>query len=67
MEIQEISETRGEATVATSQTVGIAVKLSRNSNPVVKWAIDKFAPEGKTLIKLLHVLPKQKMVPTPST
>jgi hypothetical protein len=66
MEIQEISEARGEVTATTSQTVGIAVKLSGSSKQVVKWALDKFAPEGKTLIKLLHVLPKQKMVPTPS-
>lgn len=65
MEIQETGETREEE-ASTSLTVGIAVKDSRKCKQVVKWALDKFTPEGKTIIKLLHVLPKAKMVPTAS-
>lgn len=66
MEIQEISEPRGEVAAATSLTVGIAIKDGRTSKHVVKWALDKFVPERITSIKILHILPKLKMVPTPS-
>ncbi|KAJ4775146.1 U-box domain-containing protein kinase family protein [Rhynchospora pubera] len=65
MEIQELSETMGEAVPATVVTVGVAIKDSRTSKHVVKWALDKFTPEGTILFKLLYVLPKIKMVPTP--
>lgn len=66
MEIQESSEPRGDVAAATSLTVGIAIKNGRTSKHVVKWALDKFVPEGITSIKILHILPKLKMVPTPS-
>ncbi|KAJ3691047.1 hypothetical protein LUZ61_020211 [Rhynchospora tenuis] len=65
MEIQEVNGTMGEVVPATVVTVGIGVKDSRTSKHVVKWALDKFTPEGTILFKLLYVLPKIKMVPTP--
>lgn len=46
--------------------VAIAINGNRNSKYVVKWALDKFVPEGKIMFKLLHVRPKITTVPTPS-
>lgn len=47
-------------------TVGIAIDGKSKSKYVVRWALDKFIPEGKVLFKLLHVHPRITGVPTPS-
>uniref|UniRef100_A0A0D9WLL9 RING-type E3 ubiquitin transferase n=1 Tax=Leersia perrieri TaxID=77586 RepID=A0A0D9WLL9_9ORYZ len=46
-------------------TVAIAVNGSKTSKHAVKWALDKFVPEGRVLFRILHVRPTIKMVPTP--
>ncbi|KAL6952532.1 hypothetical protein U1Q18_015190 [Sarracenia purpurea var. burkii] len=48
-----------------SLTVAVAINGSRKSTSVVKWALEKFVPEGKIMFKLLHVRPKITVVPTP--
>ncbi|KAG0447618.1 hypothetical protein HPP92_028252 [Vanilla planifolia] len=46
-------------------TVAIAISGSKNSKRAVKWALDKFIPEGMTHFKLLYVRPMISAVPTP--
>ncbi|KAK9078023.1 hypothetical protein SSX86_002080 [Deinandra increscens subsp. villosa] len=46
--------------------VGLAVNGSRNTKYVVRWALDKFVPEGMHLFKLFFIRPKITRVPTPS-
>lgn len=46
-------------------TLAIAINGERKSKYVVKWALDKFIPEGILLFKLLHVIPRMSTVPTP--
>ncbi|MBA0790024.1 hypothetical protein Gohar_014697, partial [Gossypium harknessii] len=46
-------------------TIGIAINGNRESKYVVKWALEKFVPEGNVMFKLLHVRAKIKLVPTP--
>ena len=46
--------------------VGVAITGSRKSKYILKWALDKFLPEGNVTFKLLHVYPKITVVPTPS-
>lgn len=47
-------------------TVGVAMSGSNNSKYILKWALDKFIPEGNVSFKLIHVRPTIKKVPTPS-
>ncbi|KAA8533898.1 hypothetical protein F0562_031415 [Nyssa sinensis] len=67
MEEKEISEVDGVFALPppSSLTVAIAINGSRKCKYVVKWALEKFVPEGKVMFKLLHVLPKITAVPTP--
>lgn len=69
MEIEEAGgagEDELEMEAPSVSTVAIAVNGSRNSKHALKWALDKFVPEGKVLFQILHVRPTIKMVPTPS-
>jgi hypothetical protein len=49
-----------------SSVVAVAIDGNRNSKYVVKWALEKFVPEGRVIFKLLHVRPRISGVPTPS-
>ncbi|KMT16181.1 hypothetical protein BVRB_3g053410 [Beta vulgaris subsp. vulgaris] len=46
--------------------VGVALTGSRKSKYILRWALEKFLPEGNVSFKLLHVYPKITIVPTPS-
>uniref|UniRef100_A0A1D1ZGN6 RING-type E3 ubiquitin transferase n=1 Tax=Anthurium amnicola TaxID=1678845 RepID=A0A1D1ZGN6_9ARAE len=46
-------------------SVAVAVNGNRNSKYAVKWALEKFVPEGRIFYKLLHIHSKITMVPTP--
>lgn len=46
--------------------VALAVNGSRKTKYVVKWALDKFVPEGMLLFKLFFIRPKITRIPTPS-
>ncbi|CAN4097237.1 unnamed protein product [Withania somnifera] len=48
-----------------SSVVAIAITGNKNSRYVVKWALEKFIPEGETRFMLLHVRPEITAVPTP--
>lgn len=50
----------------TSAVVAIAISGSKKSKYVVRWALEKFVPEGEASFILLHVRPKIITVPTPS-
>nr|CAD1820636.1 unnamed protein product [Ananas comosus var. bracteatus] len=66
MEIQEADgESSSESIAPIIVTVAIAVNGSKSSRCAVKWALEKFVPEGRILFRLLHVRPKITMVPTP--
>ncbi|KAG8381561.1 hypothetical protein BUALT_Bualt06G0134400 [Buddleja alternifolia] len=43
----------------------IAVSGSKKSKYVVKWALEKFVPEGQIYFKLLHIHPVISRIPTP--
>ncbi|XP_024985657.1 U-box domain-containing protein 35-like [Cynara cardunculus var. scolymus] len=45
--------------------VALAVNGSKKTKYVVKWALDKFVPEGMLLFKLFFVRPKITRIPTP--
>ncbi|KAI4383049.1 hypothetical protein MLD38_008930 [Melastoma candidum] len=47
------------------QVVAVAVSGRKESKYMVRWALEKFAPEGDVVIKLLHVRPVITAVPTP--
>ncbi|KAK3131562.1 hypothetical protein QOZ80_6AG0508120 [Eleusine coracana subsp. coracana] len=64
----EIEETVGdgaEMEAPVYSTVAVAVNGSRSSRYALKWALDKFVPEGRILFRILHVRPTITMVPTP--
>ncbi|KAA8539769.1 hypothetical protein F0562_026461 [Nyssa sinensis] len=67
MEEREIVKVEGLLALPPppSLTVAIAIKGNRKSKQIVKWALDKFIPEGMFVFKLLHVRPKITAVPTP--
>ncbi|CAK9139917.1 unnamed protein product [Ilex paraguariensis] len=65
MEEREIIEGLYALPPPPSLTVAIAITGNRKSKYIVKWALDKFVPEGKLMFKLLHVRPKITKVPTP--
>ncbi|GKV17532.1 hypothetical protein SLEP1_g28025 [Rubroshorea leprosula] len=46
-------------------TVVAAVNGNRKSKYVVRWALNKFIPEGNLILKLLHVRARITGVPTP--
>ncbi|XP_072971303.1 U-box domain-containing protein 35-like [Typha angustifolia] len=64
MEIQEADEPE-ELKVPKFLTVAIAVNGSKNSKYAVKWALEKFIPEGRVFFRLLHIRSKITMIPTP--
>ncbi|KAL7146587.1 hypothetical protein ABFS83_06G051300 [Erythranthe nasuta] len=45
--------------------VGLAVSGSEKSKTIIKWALEKFVPEGVVHFKLLHVRPVVSRIPTP--
>ncbi|XP_062233646.1 U-box domain-containing protein 35-like [Phragmites australis] len=66
--MEEIEEAWGEAAEMEAplfSTVAVAVNGSRSSRHALKWALDKFVPEGRVLFRILHVRPPITMVPTP--
>ncbi|KAG4190636.1 hypothetical protein ERO13_A07G042900v2 [Gossypium hirsutum] len=67
MEKKEREEAENELVLPPSPTltIGIAINGNRESKYVVKWALEKFVPEGNVMFKLLHVRAKIKLVPTP--
>ena len=56
----------GEMEAPAVSTVAVAVSGGRSSKHALKWALDKFVPEGRVLFRILHVHPAITMVPTPS-
>lgn len=68
MEESDISKMEGQGTMQSpiSSVVAIAITGNKNSRYVVKWALEKFIPEGETRFMLLHVRPEITAVPTPS-
>ncbi|XP_020263497.1 U-box domain-containing protein 35-like isoform X2 [Asparagus officinalis] len=62
MEIEEMKE-RGES--LSNLTVAVAVNGTKNSKYALKWALEKFIPEGRIFFRLIYVQPKITMVPTP--
>lgn len=46
--------------------VAVGVSGSKNSKAIVKWALDKFVPQGLVHFKLLHVRSLISRIPTPS-
>ncbi|CAL5366846.1 unnamed protein product [Camellia sinensis] len=67
MEGSEIIEARGLLGLPPppSLIVAVAINGNRKSKYVVKWALEKFVPDGKSIFKLLHVRPNITAVPTP--
>ncbi|KAK4480627.1 hypothetical protein RD792_013705 [Penstemon davidsonii] len=45
--------------------VAVAISGSTKSKYIVKWALDKFIPEGQVYFKILHVRPVISGIPTP--
>ncbi|KAJ8632126.1 hypothetical protein MRB53_025462 [Persea americana] len=63
MEVPEVGEEL--VSIASSvSTVAVAVNGKRNCKAALKWALERFGPEGRHFFKLLHVRPKITMVPT---
>ncbi|GMP23974.1 hypothetical protein CsSME_00001395 [Camellia sinensis var. sinensis] len=67
MDGSEIIEARGLLGLPPppSLIVAVAINGNRKSKYVVKWALEKFVPDGKSIFKLLHVRPNITAVPTP--
>ena len=49
-----------------SRVIAVALNGGAKSKYIVRWAMEKFIPEGKVSFKLIHVFPKITGVPTPS-
>lgn len=47
-------------------SVAVAVNESKSSRDAVKWALERFVPEGRILFKLLHVRTKTTAAYSPS-
>ncbi|KAF8044352.1 hypothetical protein BT93_A2368 [Corymbia citriodora subsp. variegata] len=64
---KEITQSEGQLVPPSPArlVVAIAVDGRRKSKYVVRWALDKFVPQGEVLFKLLHVRPRITAVPTP--
>ncbi|KAI3800067.1 hypothetical protein L1987_35375 [Smallanthus sonchifolius] len=54
-----------ELTTPSCLVVAVAVGESRKTKYVVRWALDKFVPEGMLLFKLFFIRPKITRIPTP--
>jgi hypothetical protein len=66
MEIEEAAGEMGEMEAPAVSPVAVAISGSRSSRHALKWALDKFVPEGRVFFRILHVRPAITMVPTPS-
>lgn len=69
MDRSEIAESEGKFVLPTPSrymNVGIAINGNKNSKYIVRWALDKFVPEGNVAVKLIHVRSKIVAVPTAS-
>lgn len=68
MEAKEIIEEKQELALALPlpSTIAVAINGKKKSKYVVRWALEKFVPEGLHMFKMLHVRPKITSVPTPS-
>lgn len=67
MDRSEIAESEGRFVLPTPShymNVGIAINGNKNSKYIVRWALDKFVPEGNVAVKLIHVRSKIVTVPT---
>lgn len=49
-----------------NSVVAVGISGSKNSKSVLKWALDKFVPEGLVYFKLLHIRSVVSRIPTPS-
>ncbi|CAL9008439.1 unnamed protein product [Prunus brigantina] len=69
MDGSEIIEAHGsvalEAGPSPLSIVAIAINGNRKSKYIVRWALEKFVPEGNVFFKLIHVRPRITGVPTP--
>ncbi|XP_034710223.1 U-box domain-containing protein 35-like isoform X3 [Vitis riparia] len=67
MEAKEIIEEKQELALALPlpSTIAVAINGKKKSKYVVRWALEKFVPEGLHMFKMLHVRPKITSVPTP--
>ncbi|KAK9665431.1 hypothetical protein RND81_14G112100 [Saponaria officinalis] len=45
--------------------VSVAISASKKAKYILKWALEKFLPEGNVTFRILHVYPKVTIVPTP--
>ncbi|KAI6696162.1 hypothetical protein NL676_016281 [Syzygium grande] len=63
----EITQSQGQLVLPSPPRliVAIAIDGKRRSKYVVRWALDKFVPQGEVLFKLVHVRPRITAVPTP--
>ena len=69
MDRSKIAESEGTFVLPTPShcmNVGIAINGNKNSKYIVRWALDKFVPEGNFAVKLIHVRSKIVAVPTAS-
>ncbi|KAM1069837.1 hypothetical protein EV1_001618 [Malus domestica] len=65
MDGSEMTEGGENIQPSSLSIVGIAVSGDRNSKYIVRWALDKFVPEGNVFFKLIHVRERITGVPTP--
>lgn len=66
MEIGSALEEENRLSSLAFQTITVAVCGNKSSKHALKWALDKFIPEGRLIFKLLYVRPTIATVPTPS-
>ncbi|EXC20961.1 U-box domain-containing protein 35 [Morus notabilis] len=67
MDGSEIAESEDKFALPTPPcyvNVGIAINGRNKSKDIVRWALDKFVPEGNVIFKLIHVRPRIVAVPT---
>ncbi|XP_024190670.1 U-box domain-containing protein 35 isoform X2 [Rosa chinensis] len=68
MDRSEILEAENNLTLQTHSPlsiVAIAINGNRKSKYIVKWALEKFIPEGNLFFKLIHVRARITGIPTP--
>lgn len=69
MDGSEIIEAEENLTVqipSPLSIVAIAINGNRKSKYIVRWALEKFIPEGNNFFKLIHVRARITGIPTPS-
>ncbi|KAL9237341.1 hypothetical protein vseg_011902 [Gypsophila vaccaria] len=49
----------------TELVVSVGISASKKSKYILRWAMEKFLPEGNVRFRILHVYPKVTIVPTP--